>query len=160
MKKNDVEYGYYSKLLNKPFDTVEELRAAEEELRAAEKEKEEKAKAKKAEATKVEEAFKQLNEAKKLYNAEMMEAKKAYAKAIADAKDVLHTSIEEADKKLEVAQDNYSAALKEFTDKHPEGYHVTLKDGDNVTTISRIGTTDPFVSFNKLFDSFFDSWMI
>lgn len=158
MKKNDIEYGYYSKLLNKPFDSIEELRAAEEEVKRIEKEKEEKAKAKKAEATKVEDAFKQLNEAKKLYNAELMEAKKAYTKIVADAKDSLNNAIIEADKKLEIAQENYSAALKEFTDKHPEGYHVTLKDGDNVTTISRVATIDPLMSFNKLFDSFFESW--
>ena len=129
MKKNDTDYGYYSKLLNKPFDTIEELKAAEEEVRIAEKEKEEKAK-----------------------------AKKAYAKIAADAKDALNKSILEAEKNLECAQTKYSEALKEFTDKHPEGYHVTLKDGDNITTISRTNTCDSFMRFNKLFDSFFDNW--
>ena len=158
MKKNDTDYGYYSKLLNKPFDTIEELKAAEEEVRIAEKEKEEKAKAKKAEASKDEEAFKELNEAKKLYNSEITAAKKAYAKIVADAKDALNKSILEAEKNLECAQTKYSDALKEFTDKHPEGYHVTLKDGDNITTISRTNTCDSFMSFNKLFDSFFDNW--
>ena len=156
MKKNDdMQYGFYSRLLNKPFDTLQELKAAEEAVGIAEKEKEEKAKAKKEEANKVEKAFKNLNEVKKLYNAEIIEAKKAYSKIVTDAKDVLNKCLAEADKKLDEAQLKYSTALKEFTDKHPEGYHVTLKDGDNVTTISRSVTRDPFVSFNTLFDSFF-----
>ena len=37
---------------------------------------------------------------------------------------------------LAAAEADYANALKAFTDKYPEGYHLTLKDGDFETTIS------------------------
>ena len=49
-KKTDVSYGYYSKVLMKPFDTIEELQIAEGEYYAKIKAKEDAAKAKKADA--------------------------------------------------------------------------------------------------------------
>ena len=52
-KKNDtrkvnVEYGYFSKLLKEPFDTIEELQEAEEAYYAKQKAKEDAAAMKKA----------------------------------------------------------------------------------------------------------------
>ena len=41
---------------------------------------------------------------------------------------------EEVPKKI--IQEKLFGRLKEFTDKYPEGYHITLKDGDFETTIS------------------------
>ena len=55
------EYGFYSKKLQKPFDTLEELLKAEEVAELEARAKAEAAAAKKADATKVEEAFKKVN---------------------------------------------------------------------------------------------------
>lgn len=78
--KEVVSYGYYSKLLNKPFDTVDELVAAEtkyNEAHAAElRAKEEK----KAAADKVNEAYKHYLEVCDKANKEIREAKAAYFK--------------------------------------------------------------------------------
>ena len=41
-KKNHVEYGYYSKLLKEPFDSIEDLKAAEAAYNAKMKAKEQK----------------------------------------------------------------------------------------------------------------------
>ena len=76
MKKENYDFGYYSKLLNKAFDSLEELKVAEDEVRKAEEEKQAKALAKKADATKVEDAFKALNAAKREYNEAPMEHRK------------------------------------------------------------------------------------
>lgn len=161
MKKTDTDYGYYSKILGKPFDSIEELKDAEAAFLAKQKAKNENAMLKKQDANKVEKAFKAFNLAKSNFNEELLAAKTAYAKIVADAEQALHKSIAEADTKLDEAQKAYSEALKEFTDKHPEGYHVTLKDGDNVTTISRNVDKrflNPFDIFNKCFDEVFNSW--
>jgi hypothetical protein len=153
--KANVSYGYYSKLLNKPFDTVEELQKAEDEFKAAEEAKKAKSIEKKTDASKVEDAFKALNAAKKTFNTVVGEAKKEYAKVVADAKSVYANKTAEASKSLEIAEEAYNIALKEFNDKHPEGYHMTLRDGDNVTEISRFSSiSDVFGDLNDLYKSF------
>ena len=38
--------------------------------------------------------------------------------------------------KLSTAEKAYTTALSEFTKNHPEGYHMTLRDGDHVVTLS------------------------
>jgi hypothetical protein len=68
-----------------------------------------------------------------------MAARKEYNDALAAASEAFSLSVAEATKAKEAAESDYSAALKEFTEKHPEGYHMTLKDGDNVMTISSQG---------------------
>lgn len=135
--KATTDYGYYSKILNKPFDTIEELREAEEVVRKQEEDKRLAAEAKKAEAAKVEEAFKALNAAKRAYNESVMDAKKAYLKLVTDAKEKLNETLTTLDASLDAAEKVYAEELEKFNKAHPEGYHVTLKDGDNTTTISR-----------------------
>ena len=44
--------------------------------------------------------------------------------------------------KLAQAEENFEKAHKEFTAAHPEGYHLTLKDGDFETTLSGTRTVD------------------
>jgi hypothetical protein len=132
-------YAFYSKVLSKVFDTVEELEVAEAEHAAELKAKEDAAALKKAEANKVEEAFKARNAAVVEYNTKIMAARKEYNDALAAASEAFSLSVAEATKAKEAAESDYSAALKEFTEKHPEGYHMTLKDGDNVMTISSQG---------------------
>lgn len=149
-------YGFYSRVLNKPFDTLEELQAAEEKVLM---EQEAKAKAvaeRKADASKVEEAFKARNAARHSYNEEIVNAKKAYNTAVLEAKKAFEDAVTKASASKDAAEEKYSAALKEFTGKHPEGYHLTLKDGDNVTVLSNQGSTESDSKINKEYNDFID----
>ena len=152
----EANYGYFSKLLSKPFDTVEDLIAAEKAEIEARNAKLKKSEDKKADAKKVEDAFKAVNAAKTVYEKEVLESQKACAKIIADAKAAYAQAVEAARKKLDVAEGAYAEALKEFTAKHPEGYHMTLRDGDTVTSISHATyesmVQDFYNSFLKLFE--------
>lgn len=135
-ENKNPEYGFYSKVLNKPFDSLVELREAEAAVRKAEEEKKAAAEAKRAEAAKVEEAYKALNAVKRAYNEGVIEAKKVYVKFVSEAKDKYNEAVEKLDASLQAAQEVYDKALEEFNKAHPEGFHITLKDGDNVSTIS------------------------
>lgn len=126
---------FYSETLNKMFDTPEALNEAELEAKKAAIAKEEAAKAKKADAAVVEDAFKKLNAAKKAFNENFTELRKAYAKDLAELKKVFDEAVKEETDKLSEADKMYSEALAEFTKNHPEGYHMTLKDGDHVVTL-------------------------
>ena len=135
-EKTKLDYGFYSNILKKPFERLEDLKKAEyvynEELKA----KEEKAAAKKADAQKVEDAFKALNAARKTYKEKLGQLTTEYSEALTELKKAYDLGKKDITSKLAEAEDAYSKALKEFTDAHPEGYHITLKDGDFETTIS------------------------
>ena len=149
---------YYSEKLNKLFDTEKDLKAAEKELADKEAKKAELAQAKKADAAKVEEAFKVRNAARREYNSKVMDARKAYNVALLEAKKAFEDAITEATNAKDKAEEAYNAALKEFTDKHPEGYHMTLKDGDNVITLSR--TSDKsYEKISKEYNDFIDTFV-
>ena len=81
-KKDVQDYGYYSKVLKEPFDSIEELKEAEEAYYARLKAKEDQAAAKKAEAKKVEDTFIALNAVRKAYKAEMQEASATLGKLL------------------------------------------------------------------------------
>lgn len=134
-KKITNDYAFYSRVLNKAFDSVEELKEAEAAFKAEQKAKEDKAAAKKAEAQKVEVAYKELNAARKAYKEDLLAMTEAYQKALATLKADFESDKEKVQKVLADAEAKYAAALKEFTDKH-DNYHMTLKDGDFETTIS------------------------
>lgn len=140
---------YVSEKTNKVYDTVEDLEKAEAEFEAAEAKKKEAAAAKKAEACKVEDAFKALNAAKKDYNDVRADAKEAYAKAVAEAQRAYDAAINPAIEKLNAADKRYDDALAEFKKNHPEGFHLTLKDGDNVAEIRE--TRDHFDDATRSF---------
>ena len=135
-EKTELDYGFYSNILKKPFERLEDLKKAEyvyqEELKA----KEAKAAAKKADAQKVEDAFKALNAARKTYKEKLGQLTTEYSEALTELKKAYDLGKKDITSKLAEAEDAYSKALKEFTDAHPEGYHITLKDGDFETTIS------------------------
>lgn len=135
-EKTELDYGFYSNILKKPFERLEDLKKAEyvyqEELKA----KEERAAAKKADAQKVEDAFKALNAARKTYKEKLGQLTTEYSEALTELKKAYDLGKKDITSKLAEAEDAYSKALKEFTDAHPEGYHITLKDGDFETTIS------------------------
>lgn len=145
-------------LENKKFDSVEELEKAEAEVKTALVKKEEAAALRKTEATKVEDAFKARNEARRVYNAKALELRKAYNEALKKARDEFEAGLEDSTKELKAKEAEYDAALSEFIKKHPEGYHLTLKDGDNVSTFSGNGdpTAAAFDDVQKFWDRFFD----
>jgi chromosome segregation ATPase len=162
--KKEQNYMYYSKVLNAPFESLDALRAAEDEHYAKLKAKEDKAAEKKADATAVEEAFKALNAARKTYKDDINELTNVYSKGLVDLKEKFESSRKAIKETLAKAEDDYAKALKAFIDKYPEGYHLTLKDGDFETTISgqssgsnkatvKTGAAKPV----DLFDLFF-SW--
>lgn len=149
-------YGYYSRVLNKPFDTVEELYAAEEAYYKELRLKEEAAAAKNADAQKVDAAFKALNTARKSYKEDITQLTKEYAEALENLKKAFELGKKDIQGKLATAEDTYQAALKEYADKHPEGYRLVLRDGDFETTISS-NTSDKKVDDGiiSLFDMLF-----
>ena len=128
-------YAYYSRVLNEAFDTVEELKLAEEAYFAKLKAKEDKAAQKKADATKVEDAFKALNAARKTYKEKLVQLTTEYSEALTELKKAFELGKKDIQGNLAKAEDAYAKALKDFTDKY-EQYHFTLRDGDFETTIS------------------------
>ena len=127
---------YYSKVLKEPFNSIEELMEAEEAYYAKLKAKEDAAAKKKADAVKVEEAFKKLNAARKAYKDDLNEVSKVYSEGLVTLKAKFEESCKAIKDTLAAAEADYKNALKAFTDAHPEGYHITLRDGDFETTIS------------------------
>ena len=127
---------FYSDVTKKLYETEEDLRNAEIAVAEAEAKKNEAAALKKADALKVEEAFKTSNDAKREYNAKVVAARKMYNENVAAAKKAFDEAVNDASEVLNTAEEFYDKVLKEFIEKHPEGYHLTLKDGDNVVTLS------------------------
>lgn len=158
---------FYSELLDKMFETEMDLVAAEEVAKKEEAKKKKASEAKKAEAKKVEEAFKNFNAAKKIYNENVINLKKQYNEDLNVIRENLHNlkTKHDADiaaeaKLREDAEAAYKVVLDEFIKKHPEGYHMTLKDGDHVVTISSSGNESGDL-VDQLFNpkSFWDEWM-
>lgn len=135
-EKSDLGYSFYSNILNKPFKSLSELAAAEAAYLEELKIKEDKATKKKADAQKVEDAFKALNAARKEYKEKLTQLTTEYAESLENLKKAFDLGKKDIQSKLAEAEETYSKALKEFTEAHPEGYHVTLRDGDFETTIS------------------------
>jgi chromosome segregation ATPase len=156
--KNMQNYMYYSTVLKTPFESLEELKAAEEKHFAAIKAKEDKVAQKKTDAGKVEDAFKALNAARKSYKEELAALTKEYAEALDNLKKAYELGTKNIKDKLAAAEEGYSKALKEFSAKYPEGFHITLKDGDFETTISSQSTVKKNAEVKplSLFDLFFN----
>lgn len=143
---------FYSEKLDKMFDSEKELINAEKAAEKAAQEKNKKAEAKKAEAKVVEDAFKARNAARLAYNKNVGEAKNIYTDGLKSLRSTFDAVVVAENKKLDEAEKAYDVALKEFTAKHPEGYHLTLTDSDNVVTISNNTIHNSFDFFDKLFD--------
>ena len=133
--ENEMNYGFYSRVLQKPFDSLSELKAAEEAYANELKAKEDKAAQKKADAQKVEDAFKALNAARKAYKEDLTQLTKEYAEELENLKKAYELGKKDITTKLAEAEDTWSKAVKEFTATHGN-FHMTLKDGDIETTIS------------------------
>lgn len=136
LSKDTRDYSYYSRVLEKPFDSIGELKEAEAKYFAEQKAKEDKAAAKKADAQLVEEAFKALNTTRRTYKEALLKLTEKYSKDLAKLKETFEADKKDIQDILAQAEDAYSMAIKAFTEKYPEGYHLTLKDGDFETTIS------------------------
>jgi hypothetical protein len=145
-------YGFYSKVLNKPFDTLSELMAAEDVYFAEQKAKADKAYQKKTDAQKVEDTFKALNAARKAYKEDMAQLTGEYSEELTNLKKAFELGKKDIRDKLASAEAEHEAAIKEFNDKYPEGYHMTLKDGDFETTIDRrtSGSSEAVENFIKI----------
>jgi hypothetical protein len=163
-KEKEVEtqsqsYGFYSRILKKVFDSVEDLRKAEDAYVLELKAKEDQVATKKADAKKVEDAFKALNAARREYKDKIGEITKVYNDGIVSLKTKYEDSCKLIKEDLANAENIYAGALKEFTTKYPEGYHLTLKDGDFETTISSQSTVTKAepeqLSLFELFDYLF-----
>lgn len=131
MKKQTPEYGYYSKLLNKPFDTVEELITAEEELRKAEEAKKVAADLRKSDAGRVKDAYIAYKNSKKDYNKQLIDLRKEYNDAVQLAKTRYNEKAETFANAMAIAAEEYNKLLTEFNQKYPGGYHLTLKETDD-----------------------------
>lgn len=146
---------FYSEKLKKLFDTEKELVAAEKVVDEENQKKKLASEQKKEEASKVEDAFKARNAARREYNTKLVEARKIYNDAIIAAKRTFNETLTSATEAKDKAEEAYNVALKEFTAKY-ESYHMTLKDGDNVVTISNASDKN-FETMGKEFNSFLDS---
>ena len=156
-EKETLDYGFYSNVLQKPFERLEDLKKAEYVYYEEQKAKADKAAQKKADAQKVENAFKALNAARKAYKEDMTQLTKEYSEELENLRKAFDLGKKDIKDTLAAAEEAYSAALKEFTNAHPEGYHVTLRDGDFETTISgakTISTDDAIKSANNIADLF------
>ena len=143
-------YSYYSKVLKKPFDSLRELKDAEAVYYAELKAKEDKAATKKADALKVEEAFKALNTSRRVYKETLLKLTEKYSADLVKLKETFEADRKEIQDILAQAEEAYSNSIKAFTEKYPEGYHLTLKDGDFETTISGAANSKAFDT-NKAF---------
>ena len=146
---------FYSEKLKKLFDTEKDLVAAEKVVDEENQKKRLASEQKKEEASKVEDAFKARNAARREYNTKLVEARKIYNDAVIAAKKAFNETLTTATDAKDKAEEAYNTALKEFTAKY-ESYHMTLKDGDNVVTISNASDKN-FETMGKEFNSFLDS---
>ncbi len=142
-QNNDVKqtYSYYSRVLAKPFDSLNELAAAEQAYYDEQLAKEDKAAQKKADAKRVEDAFKALNAARKAYKEDLTQLTKEYAESLENLKKAFELGKKDIANKLATAETAFDEAVKDFTAKY-DTFHLSLKDGDFETTISSQTVSD------------------
>ncbi len=152
---------YYSEILDKKFDTVEELQKAEEAKALEEKAKAEKSEARKADSALVEKAYQEYHAAYKEYLSKSTELSKIYNQKLREARDEYHKACLEAMEPADKAEQAYKKALNDFIAKHPEGYHLTLRNGDDVVTLSGQTTISKnnLADDTELEDKFWNSWL-
>ena len=157
VEKDNLDYGFYSNVLKKPFERLEDLKKAESVYFEEQKVKEDKAAQKRAEAKTVEDAFKALNAARREYKEKLSQLTTEYSEALTDLKKAYELGKKDLHETLAKAEESFDATHKEFVAAHPEGYHLTLRDGDFETTISgstKTNTTKESNTDNKVFNLF------
>lgn len=145
-------YSYYSKKLDKVFDTLEALREAEREEAKKQAAKELAASERKTAAKKVEDAYQALRDATNKRDTKIAAAQKAYLKEQAELKKSFNELIANIDKEVEEVKTAYNKTLKEFTDKYGD-FHATFKDDNGTVTIHR--SQQPTKDFWSDFIDFF-----
>lgn len=145
-KEEEVQsYGYYSKLLKKPYDSLTELKAAEDEYNLAHAKELEEKKKRKEDAETVKKAIADRVTAQQKVAADKEAAYKAYLKACDLADEILYKA-----KKAE------KDALTAFCKDHPEGFHDTINIGDVSYKYDYSVNHKSTDIFSRLVDSFFD----
>ena len=153
-KEAKLGYSFYSRLLGKPFDTVEELAAAELEYYDKLRAKDEKAAAKKADAQKVEDAFKALNAARRDYKEKLNQLTEEFSAALTDLKKAYELGKSDLHNQLATAEQNYKDAIKAFGEKYPDRYFdVGIAESHALTFSAGLaaGGYKPFVAIYSTF---------
>lgn len=139
---------YFSRLLNKEFTDLDELKKAESEYKLEVAKKEEAKLARKKEALVVQKAIDDYETAKVKANQEIEEAYKEYREKV--------MAVEKSLAEVEKTADE---ELKEFLANHPEGFHYTYKSEDGKITReydyynNRYNVLDSFDEFTKLLNN-------
>lgn len=120
-------------LEGKHFDSVEELNEAEAKVNQELKEKHEKAALRKLDSMKVEKALNAKLDAEDKAREIIKEATEAYNAKVAEAKKLITDASKEVEEQL-----------KTFLEKHPEGFHTTIKRGDKEISYSYGNRTSLF----------------
>lgn len=152
---------YYSEILEKNFDTEEDLVKAEKEHAEAEAKKAEAKALVKKESDEVNKAFVARNEARKIYNEKAADSYKKYLQDMKLARETYEESIKEVKEAKRKAELEFDNVYREFDKKHPEGYRLVLKDGDDVLTVEQeknYDYNDFFEDIDKVVNSFFKLW--
>lgn len=119
-EETKVAYSYYSKILNKPFDTVDALVKAETEMKEAEAKKEAETLAKRNAANIVNNAIDVYEEGKVNLN-----------EVVANAYNEYKAKVTEAEKSLAVLEKDATEKLNKWLSEHPDqGFHYTYKSKD------------------------------
>ena len=144
MSKRESEYSYYSNELHKVFNTVEELKEAEEKYHAENEAKLVAKEERKAEADNIKSLVKARIETTRDVRKEKAEAYRAYL-----------AKCDELDAKLLEAEKKEKEALTAFCQKHPEGFHDTITIGDVTYNYDYTTNTHRYVDpFLKLLEWF------
>lgn len=106
-------------LEGKQFNSVEEVEQAEAKVNKEIAEKQQKSALRKLDSMKVEKALKAKLDAEEKAIEMIKEAKEAYNKKVAEAQKLLGDASKVVEDELEA-----------FLEKHPEGFHTTIKVGD------------------------------
>lgn len=165
MSKNEQpKYKVYSVVLNKLFDSVEELTAAEEEARKAEEAKKSLSEQRKSDAEKVKEAYLACKASKKAYNKNLIELRKEYNDAVQLAKSRYNEKVETLATTVNKATEDYNSLLADFNKKYPGGFHLTLKETDEGVEVKveerkeTEDSADPVEFLNRLIANFYKFW--
>lgn len=148
---------YFSEVLNKTFDTEDELVKAEEQYEVEQKEKEERAnkertlisKEKKAGADLIKKADDEVSIAQEKFNETKKEAQKILSDAYKKAEEMIRTS----SKELSVAQEKRYKALREFNERF--GPYTVSYTGEKAYNEFKKAVD----YFNSMFNFTWNNWL-
>lgn len=151
-EEQTVEYEvvYKSKLLNKEFNSIDELKQAEEAFKLEEQKKEEARLAKKAEAVVVEQAINTYEATKAECNLTIQEAYEAYKQVVSEANRKLVEAEKIADEKLTAWLNAHPGERFHYSYESPDG---KVKREYNYLN-NRYTFADQFNELQKIFTNF------